>query len=223
MAARRSAAVADEVKPAILQRMERLWTPWRYDYVTGAKKARWASVPKALEGWPGSRRMPETGSEDTADAEPGGCAFCNIVAAADYAVVQGMATEDAERSVHMVARGPSCFVCLNAFPYSTGHVLLVPYRHVDSLAALTSEEAEEMIGLTQKVERVLGAVYRPQGMNFGLNLGKAAGAGVAGHLHLHALPRWTGDTNFMTTVAETRILPESLEITWHRMRELFPK
>jgi ATP adenylyltransferase len=90
---------------------------------------------------------------------------------------------------------------------------------VDSLAALPAEDAEEMMALAQQVERVLRAVYRPAGMNFGLNLGEAGGAGIAGHIHMHALPRWIGDTNFMTVTADTRVLPETLETTWARIRE----
>lgn len=198
--------------------MDRLWTPWRHEYVTGAKKTRWAGVPAALEDWPGPQPDPEGTPDGSAGRQSGGCVFCNIVAAADYAIGQGMAADDAERAVHLVARGPTFFLCLNAFPYSTGHVLLVPYRHVDSLAALHQEEAQEMIHLAQKVERVLGAVYRPQGMNFGLNLGEAGGAGIAAHLHMHALPRWVGDTNFMTVTADTRVLPETLDTTWEKLR-----
>ena len=117
--------------------MDRLWTPWRYDYVTRAKDSSRPGVPEALNAWPGP---PARTSADIApDASPdasGGCVFCNMIAAVDYAIAQDMAVEDAEKAVHLVARGPTCFLCLNAFPYSTGHVLLVPYRHVDSLAAL---------------------------------------------------------------------------------------
>jgi ATP adenylyltransferase len=134
-----------------------------------------------------------------------------------------MPPEDAERAVHLVARGPSCFLCLNAFPYSTGHVLLVPYRHVDSLAALNPDEAQEMIGLAQQAERALQMVYRPAGMNFGLNLGEAGGAGIAAHLHMHALPRWVGDSNFMTVTAGTRVLPEALDTTWEKLRAAWMK
>jgi ATP adenylyltransferase len=203
--------------------MERLWTPWRHDYVTGAKKTRRAGVPEALDAWPGPQPDPEGVPDVSAGREPGGCVFCNIIAAADYGIAQGMAAEDAERAVHLVARGPTCFLCLNAFPYSTGHVLLVPYRHVDSLAALSSEEAKEMIELAQKVERVLGMVYHPQGMNFGLNLGQAGGAGIAAHLHMHGLPRWVGDSNFMTVTADTRVLPEALDTTWEKLRATWPR
>ena len=146
--------------------------------------------------------------------------FCNIIAAADYAIAQGMAAEDAERAVHLVARGETCFLCLNAFPYSTGHALLVPYRHIDSLASLTQKESHEMIELAQRVETALKTVYHPAGMNFGLNLGEAGGAGIAAHLHMHALPRWVGDSNFMTVTANTRVLPETLDTTWEKLRAI---
>jgi len=97
--------------------------------------------------------------------------------------------------------------------------MVMPYAHLDRLAKLPTNAAHELIELAQRTERVLNLVYSPHGFNFGLNVGKAAGAGVAEHLHLHAMPRWTGDTNFMTTIAETRVLPEDLESTWRRLRE----
>ena len=99
--------------------------------------------------------------------------------------------------------------------------MVIPYAHLDRLAKLSIEAAHEMMDLAQQTERALYRIYRPHGFNFGMNVGQAAGAGVAGHLHLHGLPRWAGDTNFMTTVAETRILPEDLETTWKRMRAAF--
>ena len=99
--------------------------------------------------------------------------------------------------------------------------MVLPYAHLDRLAALPRETAHEMVDLAQLTERALEKLYRPHGLNFGMNLGRAAGAGVAGHLHLHALPRWAGDTNFMTTIAETRVLPEDLPTTWRRLRETF--
>ncbi len=99
--------------------------------------------------------------------------------------------------------------------------MVMPYAHLDRLGKLTTAAAHELIDLSQLTERVLQRVYRPQGFNFGLNLGEAAGAGVAGHLHLHAMPRWVGDTNFMTVVGETRVIPEDLETTWSRLRHAF--
>jgi ATP adenylyltransferase len=187
--------------------MDHLWTPWRYTYVSTSDGAPRQGVPSELTAWPGDH----------------GCVFCNMIAAVAYAEKQGMASLEAERAAGIVFRGETNFLCLNAYPYATGHVMVVPYRHESSLAALAPQVSHEMMDIAQQTERALAALYHPHGMNFGLNLGKAAGAGVAGHLHLHALPRWTGDTNFMTTVAETRILPESLEITWRRMRDVFGK
>ena len=183
--------------------MDHLWTPWRFAYVTTADKAVRAGVPKALDAWPGDH----------------GCVFCNLIAAIDYAIAQGMARDRAEAAGGLVLRGESCFICLNAFPYTTGHILIVPCRHLDSLAALPPGEAQEMISLAQRVESVLRAVYHPSGMNFGLNLGQAGGAGIASHIHMHALPRWVGDTNFMTVTANTRVLPEDLDTTWARIRQ----
>lgn len=187
--------------------MDRLWTPWRYDYVSRAESSLRPGVPAALEAWS------KSGAEDS------GCVFCNMIAAVDYAIAEGMTAEEAEKATHLLARGKHCYLCLNAFPYGTGHVLIVPYRHIDSLAALPPEEAQEMMSLAQRIESVLRSVYSPAGMNFGLNLGEAAGAGIAAHIHMHALPRWIGDTNFMTAIADTRVLPEALDTTWTRIRQ----
>lgn len=147
-----------------------------------------------------------------------GCVFCNMIAAADDAVAKGMGTKEAEAAIYVLERGRSCFMVLNAFPYNNGHLMVVPYRHEASLAALPLEEADELMRMARRAERVLQRVYAPNGLNFGMNLGKAAGAGVAEHLHLHAVPRWSGDNNFMSVLAETRILPEMLEDSWRRIR-----
>ncbi len=144
-----------------------------------------------------------------------------MIAATDYAVEHGMPRDDAERAAGIVLRAGRNFVCLNRFPYTSGHVMVVPCEHQSSLAALSAEVTHEMMDLAQRSERALASLYHPDGFNFGLNLGKSAGAGIAGHLHLHALPRWTGDTNFMTTIAETRVLPENLSVTWERLRDAF--
>jgi ATP adenylyltransferase len=187
----------------ILAGMDRLWTPWRYAYVTGEDRGRpKRGVPAALAAWPG----------DT------GCVFCNMIAAVDYAIEHGMDREEAERAAYILERGRSCFLVLNAFPYNGGHLMVVPYRHEATLAGLPGGEAEEMMRQAQRSERVLRTVYKPQGLNFGINVGEAAGAGVADHLHLHAVPRWAGDTNFMSVLAETRILPEMLDESWRRLR-----
>jgi len=187
--------------------MDYLWTPWRYAYITSADTAVRPGVPAKLAAWPG----------DT------GCVFCNLIASINFAIEHGMSAEEAEGAGGLIVRGKHCLVCMNAFPYTSGHVMVMPYAHLDRLAALPVEAAHELIELAQRTERVLQQLYRPHGFNFGMNVGKAGGAGVAGHLHLHALPRWVGDTNFMTTVAESRILPEELEMTWKRMREAFGK
>ncbi len=190
-----------------IKSMDHLWTPWRFAYVTSADTATRAGVPPALESWPGDL----------------GCVFCNLIAAIDYAIKNGMDPVEAERAGGVVLRGRDCYICLNAFPYTSGHVMIVPYAHIDRLASLAAEAAQEMMDLAQRTERAFENAYTPQGFNFGLNVGQAAGAGVAGHIHLHAMPRWVGDTNFMTTVAETRVLPEDLETTWSRLREAFIK
>ena len=192
--------------PRILASVDHLWTPWRYAYVTqeDTREGR-AGVPAALAAWPGDRH----------------CVFCNLIAAADYAIEHGMATEEAERAANIVMRGKSCYICLNAYPYTSGHVMIVPLVHEGSLAALAPETAQEMMALAQRTARALEQAYSPDGMNLGLNLGKAAGAGVADHLHMHVLPRWFGDTNFMTVTAETRVLPEMLEQSWRRLRSAF--
>lgn len=182
--------------------MDQLWTPWRYAYVKGADHEGRRGVPKALADWPGDH----------------GCVFCNLLAATDYAIEQGMAREQAETASGILERGRLGFLMLNAFPYNNGHVMVVPYRHEASLAALPAEAAAELMLLTRRTERALRTVYRPDGLNIGLNLGTSAGAGVAEHLHLHAVPRWVGDTNFMTVVGETRVLPEMLAESWQRLR-----
>ena len=136
----------------------------------------------------------------------GKCIFC---AAAE-------AHED-DRSL-IVLRAKKNFVILNRYPYTSGHVMVVPYAHQASLAALDQETLGEMMLLAQRLQRALETLYHPQGYNLGMNIGAAAGAGIADHLHLHVLPRWVGDTNFMTTVGETRVQPEELATTYERLR-----
>ncbi len=145
----------------------------------------------------------------TAANNPGGCLFCDIFKAQN------------DEQNFVVHRGKLCFVILNTFPYTSGHVMVVPYEHVDELQRLSTPAAQEMIALTQKLEGILRELYRPDGLNLGMNLGKAAGAGVAAHIHMHILPRWFADVNFMTAVSETRVLPEDLQTTYKRIREKF--
>ncbi len=145
----------------------------------------------------------------TTSADPGECVFCAAARNPD------------DRASLIVHRGDWNFVILNRFPYTSGHLMVVPYRHVASLEDLDEETAGEMMRLARTGLRHLKTLYRPDGLNMGMNIGKSAGAGIAGHLHLHLLPRWTGDTNFMTVVGETRVLPENLEETWQRVKAAF--
>jgi ATP adenylyltransferase len=135
-----------------------------------------------------------------------GCVFCDAVNAGD------------DEKVRIVYRGRFCFVILNTFPYTPGHVMIVPYAHLDELRKQPPETAHEMMELSQRMESALRDMYHPDGINLGMNIGKAAGAGIAGHIHMHVLPRWVADANFLTVVGETRVLPETLEETWRRMR-----
>ena len=158
---------------------ERLWTPWRLAYVSGADESK-------------------------------GCVFCAALA-------------DDDASPLILFRGNTCFVILNLFPYNNGHLLIVPNRHVASLNDATAEERSELIDLTRRAEVALTEAYAPHGMNMGINLGNPAGAGVPGHLHMHVVPRWSGDTNFMTVVGQTRVLPEELPATADKLRPIFER
>ncbi len=137
--------------------------------------------------------------------KPAECIFC----------AAAKANDDAKWFI--VYRGEFCFIILNAFPYTPGHVMIVPYAHLDELRKLPSAAANEIMALSQRMEAALRELYHPDGINLGMNIGKAAGAGIAGHLHMHVLPRWVADANFVSVVCETRILPETLEETWRRM------
>ena len=163
--------------------MQRIWAPWREEYVTGAGKN-------------GAKRT---------------CVLC-----------RGL--KDAGRAGSLVVHvAPLSFVMMNRFPYNAGHVMVAPRRHVGTLAAATDEELADLMLLARRLEEVMGAVYKPDGINLGMNLGKSAGAGVADHIHLHAVPRWTGDTNFMTVVGETRVIPEDPAKACARLRSQFER
>ena len=123
-----------------------------------------------------------------------------------------------DEETFIVHRGETCFVIMNAYPYSSGHVLVIPYREVPDLELLTPQETSEVWATVTKAEQVLKAEYKPQGMNVGINLGHAAGGSVAQHLHIHIVPRWGGDSNFMVAVATAKILPEALDVTAQRIR-----
>jgi ATP adenylyltransferase len=144
------------------------------------------------------------------DGKSGDCIFCELPKRSD---------EESK----IVYRGKHCFIILNSFPYTSGHVMVVPFAHLDELQKLPESAAHELMTLSQKIEGVLRNVYSPDGVNLGMNIGRAAGAGVAGHIHMHVLPRWVGDTNFMTTVGESRVLPEALDVTYERIRRALEK
>jgi ATP adenylyltransferase len=172
--------------------MDYLFTPWRYAYITAANA-------------------------------PGDCLFCGLIQPKNAHPKNAQPDDQSKNDEQalIVYRAKYCFVILNAFPYTSGHAMIVPYDHVDELTKLSQPAAQEMMELTQKLEGVLRELYRPDGVNLGMNIGKAAGAGVAGHIHMHVLPRWFGDVNFMTAVGETRVLPEDLPTTYKKLRSKF--
>ncbi len=158
--------------------MDLLWSPWRYDYITGS----------------GSTR-------------PSGCVFCNILKSS---------ASDEENFI--LRRAEFNFVILNIYPYGTGHLMIVPYAHIADLDNADKQTTDEMMDMTKQIQTVLREVYSPEGFNLGMNLGRAAGAGVADHYHMHILPRWFGDVNFMTTFGQTRSIPESLITTYEKLK-----
>lgn len=141
---------------------------------------------------------------------PADCLFC-------------IKPEEKDEDAHIVHRGRRCYVILNRFPYNNGHLMIVPYTHVSTLEDLDADSAAELMRLTQLSLRVLREAYDPDGFNVGANIGEAAGAGVADHVHLHVVPRWSGDTNYMTTVGRTRVIPEWMDQTYGRLRPLFER
>ncbi len=158
--------------------MDRLWTPWRFEYIRNAEKAT-------------------------------SCVFCQILEEA----------HDAENLV--LFRGRNAFIILNLFPYTSGHLLVIANRHLSFLSDARPEELNEIIQLARQCEDALRQEYHPAGYNMGFNLGRVAGAGVEHHLHMHVVPRWAGDSNFVSVVGETRVLPEELPNTYKRLRPFF--
>ncbi len=146
----------------------------------------------------------------SAAGEAQGCVFCD-------------AQHDQGADGLVVHRGRTAFVILNLFPYNSGHLMVVPNRHIAALASASPEELDELIGLTRLAEQALTDVYRPQGLNVGMNLGRAAGAGIVDHLHVHIVPRWNGDTNYMSVVGSVRVLPEDLPQSAARLRPAFER
>ena len=159
--------------------MERLFSPWRLSYVTGA-----------------------SGGDPV-------CVFCDAL--------------NSEQHELILTRGRLCYAILNLYPYNGGHLMVVLKRHVGTLAATTLEEQTELMQLTRRAEIALTEAYTPQGINIVVNIGRPAGAGVLDHLHVHLVPRWNGDTNFMTVVGETRVLPEDLASSAKRLRPIFDR
>jgi len=159
---------------------QRLWAPWRMQYVQGERKDE-------------------------------GCIFCLAVGPGD---------DQARLVLH---RGERCLLMLNAFPYNSGHLMVSPHRHVASIERLDDDELLELMTLTQRALHAVRATYAPDGFNLGVNEGEVAGAGFAGHVHLHVVPRWAADSNFMAVTAYTRVLPQSLEDSYAQLRERFAR
>ncbi len=166
--------------------MDILWTPWRYDYITG--------------------------SEPQTEVNSRKCVFCRILE--DSA-------SDEEKFI--LKRAEFNFVILNVYPYGTGHLMVIPYEHISDIDAADSATTAEMMELLRHSQTILREAYHPDGFNIGMNLGKAAGAGVADHFHMHMLPRWVGDVNFMTAIGQTRTVPESLSSTYSKLKAGFDR
>ena len=180
--------------------LDHLWAGWRGPYVSGL-----SGVANA-----GLSPEPDTVDDHPLD-DPERCVFCRIAASGP---------PSADNCV--VWRGKTTFAVLNAYPYASGHLLIMPIRHVGAMADLTDTEGRELWNDIRDAVAALEASYRPEGVNLGANFGKAAGAGIPRHLHFHAVPRWRGDTNFMTTVAGARVLPETLADSWTRLHQAWP-
>jgi diadenosine tetraphosphate (Ap4A) HIT family hydrolase len=172
--------------------LENLWAGWRSEYVTAASS-----------GTPAAAGSGARGPDD-----PANCIFCRIAKSGPPSADNGV-----------LWRGRLTLAVLNAYPYASGHLMVLPTRHVGSLGDLTEEEGSDLWSALRRGVSALEAAFHPEGMNVGANLGQAAGAGIPRHLHLHAVPRWLGDTNFMTAVAGVRVLPETLAATWQRLHQ----
>ncbi len=159
--------------------MDRLWSPWRMEYIQKA----------------GGK----------------GCIFCE------------KPRERRDKSNLILARSRYCFMMLNLYPYNSGHLMIAPYRHVGEIQRLSEAEALDMFRLLRAAVEALSKSYSPSGYNIGLNIGRASGAGIPGHLHLHIVPRWVGDTNFMPVTADTKVIPESLESSYNRIFAALPE
>jgi ATP adenylyltransferase len=172
--------------------LPRLRADWRGEYIAAATEAERVDKGKGMRAEDGKR-----------------CVFCRIL------TVEPTSAND--ESNYIVHRGKHCIVILNAYPYTSGHCMVMPTRHVGTLVDLNADEATELWGFVTHASAALGVAYAPEGINVGANLGRAAGAGIPGHLHVHLVPRWNGDTNFMTAIGETRVVPESLAASWRKL------
>ena len=152
--------------------------------------------------------------------KPAGCVFCLAAGASAKAAD---APDPSRADPLLIYKGALAYVILNLYPYNNGHLMVVPNRHTSSLAGLTRDEMNEVGLLTQRCERALREAYKLDGINVGVNLGAPAGAGIEEHVHLHLVPRWNGDTNFMTVVGQTRVLPEQLTATAARLKPIFER
>jgi ATP adenylyltransferase len=191
--------------------MEILWAPWRMTYIAGetGTSPPAPEQPPATPGAAAGENQPSPTPNPQPPTPATGCIFCDKAAAG----------EAADRDNLILWRGAHTFAILNLYPYNSGHLMVVPYRHLAAVTMLTAAEYGELFAGLQRLVRVLDAVYRPDGYNVGMNLGRVAGAGIADHVHLHLVPRWSGDTNFMPVTGGTKVLPESLDQTWTRLRE----
>jgi ATP adenylyltransferase len=178
--------------------LENLWAGWRSAYVNSVTK------PEST-----SPATPASATESTAGEEP--CVFCRVIA-----------SDAPDETRNIVFQNELSVAMLNAFPYASGHLLTMPRRHVSELTGLSAEESDDLWRVTLMGARAIETAYEPEGMNIGANLGRAAGAGIPNHLHLHTLPRWVGDTNFMTSVAAVRVMPESLPDTYSKLKANWP-
>jgi ATP adenylyltransferase len=175
--------------------LDRLWAAWRGDYLAGSESG-----------------ASDSGASDSGAGEAASCVFCHLAV--------GPSGDDVRHVVHASDRAVAV---LNAFPYTSGHLLVLPRRHVADLLDLDDVDRSAVWDLATDAMRALRAAYRPDGINLGANIGRAAGAGIPGHVHLHVLPRWFADTNFSTTVAETRVMPEALTVSGDRLRAAWPR
>jgi ATP adenylyltransferase len=160
------------------KRLDRLWTPWRMEYILD-------------------------------DNKPGGCIFCD------------KPKEEKDRENMILFRGENVFVIMNRYPYNNGHLMITPYSHVSTIDSLSMDELSETFAEVQRTVRILKEAMSPEGFNIGINIGKAAGAGIEEHLHVHVVPRWGGDTNFMPVLADVRVMPELLDETYSNLYDFF--